>query len=126
MKYFTCSHVLTNHLLSTNSYDFISNLNLPVPFNLRSLDMSKTMITDKTIEYLCRLVAIRPDYELNKLNIRACVNITDCGVRLLSINFPNLQNLNLVDCARITEESLRDIKNNCRCCVIQHTVFTFC
>jgi F-box/leucine-rich repeat protein 7 len=126
MKYFTCSHVLTNHLLSTNSSDFISNLNLTVPFNLKSLDMSKTLITDKTIEYLCRLVAIRPDYELSKLNLRACANITDCGVKLLSMNFPNLQNLNLVDCGGVTEKSLREIENNCRCCVIQHTIFTFC
>jgi hypothetical protein len=88
--------------------------------------MSKTLITDKTIEYLTRLVTLKPDYELSKLNLRACASVTDSGIKLLSINFRSMQNLNLVDCGRITEESLRDIKNNCRCCVIQHTVFSFC
>lgn len=126
MKYFTCSHILTNHLLSTNSIEFIMNLNLSMPLNLKSLDVSKCSITDKSIEYLCRLVALRPGYELNKLNMRACTSITDNGVKLLAINFKNLANLNIIACPRVTDRSLKDIKDNCKCCIIQHSIFSFC
>ena len=126
MKYFTCSHILTNQLLSTNSIEFVLNLNLSVPMNLKSLDLSKCSVTDKSIDYLCRLAALRPGYELSKLNLRACINLTDNGVKTLALNFKNLQGLNIVGCTQISDQALRDIKFNCKCCIIQHTIFSFC
>jgi hypothetical protein len=128
MKYFTCSQVVTNHLLSTTNPDFILNLNLALPLHLKSIDLSKCSITDKSIEYLCRLVALKPNriYDLGKLNLRGCTNLTDQSIRLLALNFKELNHLNITNCVRVSDDSLKEIKFNCKSCIIQHSIFSFC
>lgn len=96
-----------------------------IPLFLKSLDLSKCAITDKSLEYLCRLVAVKPDV-LKRLSVRACENVSDEGVRLLAVYCRALQHLNVTRCARVTASSLRDVKRNCRSCIIQHTNFSFC
>lgn len=96
-----------------------------VPFQLKSLDLAFCpLITDKTIEYLCRMVSV--DDNLERLCMSNCTNITDYGIRILALNCKLLGNLNVKKCPKITSRSLKDIKVNCRSCIIQHTNFSFC
>lgn len=96
-----------------------------IPLHLKSLDLSKCAITDKSLEYLCRLVAVKPDV-LKRLSVRSCENVSDEGVKMLAVNCRNLQHLNVTRCGRVTASSLREVKRNCKCCIIQHTNFSFC
>lgn len=135
LKYFTGFHGLLNYAKMKQQKQEISNLSslgcyeprlLPsIPLNLKSLDMAKCSITNKSLEYLCRLVSIKPDV-LKRLSLRCCENITDDGIKLLALYCRNLQHLNVTKCSKITSNSLRDIKRNCKCCIIQHTNFSFC
>lgn len=96
-----------------------------VPLNLKSLDMAKCCISNKSIEYLCRLVAIKSDI-LKRLSVRCCDRIDDDGIRMLAMYCKNLQHLNVTKCTKVTSNSLREIKKNCKSCLIQHTNFSFC
>ena len=100
-------------------------LKLIFPLQLKSLDLAHCQITDKSIEYLCRLISVKPDI-LHRLSLRSCDNITDKGIRLLALNCSNLQHLNVTKCSNLTSKSLKEVKVNCKSCIIQHTNFSFC
>ena len=96
-----------------------------IPLELRTIDLSKCSISDKSIEYLCRLAILKPD-SLKRISLRYCDGITDIGIRNIAANCRNLQSLNVTKCANVSSQSLREIKKNCPSCVIQHTNFSFC
>ena len=138
LKHFTGFHGLVNYAKATQHQQYVKKDDISItpgleslrllpaiPLYLKSLDLSKCSITNKSIEYLCRLVSVKPDI-LKRLSLRSCENITDEGVRLLAIYCRNLQHLNVAKCSKVTSISLRDIKRNCKCCIIQHTNFSFC
>ena len=105
-----------------------------IPFQLKSLDLAKCAITDKSIEYLCRLISLNQNKNspncdlcsLQRLSLRYCENITDDGIKLLALNCKDLQHLNVTKCSKITAHALKQIKVNCQSCIIQHTNFSFC
>jgi F-box and leucine-rich repeat protein 7 len=98
-----------------------------IPFQLKSLDLAKCRITDKALEYLCRMFAlVQSSDSLQRLSLRYCENISDDGIKLLALNCKNLQHLNVTKCNRITANALKQIKSNCKSCIIQHTNFSFC
>ena len=104
---------------------FSKDLRQVFPFQLKSLDLARCQISDKSIEYLCRLVSIKQD-TLQRLSLRNCENITDRGIKLLALNCNHLSLLNVTKCSNVTSKSLKEIKNNCQSCIIQHTNFSFC
>ncbi|RNA11535.1 F-box LRR-repeat 7, partial [Brachionus plicatilis] len=90
-----------------------------IPFELKTIDLSKCSISDKSIEYLCRLVSVKPDL-LHRISLRCCDGITDSGIRLLAANCRNLQSLNVTKCANVSSQSLKEIKKNCPSCFFFH------
>ena len=130
MKYFTGSKMIKSirfdELKESSSFSEAKNSDkLALPCQLKSLDLAKCSITDKSIEYLCRLATFKPNV-LQRLSLRACDSITDNGVLLLALNCRQLQHLNLTKCNKITTQSLKKIKENCQECIVQHTNFSFC
>ncbi len=125
MKYFSGScyiqklqaHYDANKWNSTGLHDFI-------PFQLKSLDLAKCSLTDKSLEYLCRMISIEDNLE--RLCVSGCLNISDYGVRILSLNCKRLLRLNVKKCRLVTARSLKEMKLNCHRCVIQHTNFSIC
>lgn len=101
--------IQSQHTNKVDVSNLISKKRIYVPFELKSLDLAKCSITDKSIEYLCRLVATKPDI-LQRLSLRYCENITDEGIKLLAMNCKHLQNLNVTKCSKVTSQSLREIK----------------
>ncbi len=97
-----------------------------MPLHLKTLDLSKCSITDKSIEYLSRLISVNPLNILQRLYVSGCDKITDSGIRILALNCKNLRYLNVKQCNMITAKSLKTIKLNCNGCIIQHTNFSFC
>ena len=95
-----------------------------IPFQLKSLDLSMCSVTDKSLEYMCRMISIEDNLE--RLCLSGCSNVSDYGIRILALNCKMLVDLNVKKCAKITARSLKDIKLNCTSCVIQHTNFSFC
>ncbi|CAF0990050.1 unnamed protein product [Brachionus calyciflorus] len=129
-KYFVGSNMIVKLIqneFTTEAETNFSKLKMKfmIPFDLKSIDLSKCSISDKSIEYLCRLAAINPD-SLQRLSLRSCDDISDYGIKHLAINCKNLQSLNVTKCNKVTAQSLKEIKKNCPSCVIQHTNFSFC
>ena len=116
---------LNNHFELTQQNWNPMGLEEFVPFQLKSLDLAFCpLITDKSIEYLCRMISVNDNLE--KLYLSNCPEITDYGIRILALNCKLLSSLNVKKCPKITSRSLKDIKINCRSCIIQHTNFSFC
>ena len=95
-----------------------------IPFQLRTFDLSYCSITDKSIEYLCRMISIEDNME--RLFISHCFYVTDYGIRILALNCKGLKHLDVRKCDKITAKSLKDIKVSSNSCIIQHTNFSFC
>lgn len=95
-----------------------------IPFQLRTLDLSYCSVTDKSIEYLCRMISVEDNME--RLFLSNCTNITDYGIRILALNCKVLKHLDVRKCEKITAKSLKEIKITCNSCIIQHTNFSFC
>jgi F-box/leucine-rich repeat protein 7 len=103
----------------------IHNYRNHIPFQLKSLDLSKCQITDKALQYICRTLSHKTN-SLQRLNLRYCEGITDDGIKLLALHCKHLQHLNVTKCNKITAHALKQIKINCQSCIIQHTHFSFC
>ncbi len=131
MKYFTGAQFIQKIKLNFQSgnSEQMNYLNLEknkvFPFQLVSLDLAKCQITDKSIEYICRLISIKPNI-LHRFSLRNCDQITDKGIKLLALTCSHLEHLNVTKCSNITSKSLKEIKINCKSCIIQHTNFSFC
>ncbi len=95
-----------------------------IPFQLKSLDLAQCSVTDKSIEYLCRMVSIEDNLE--RLCVSGCDGVSDYGVRILAMNCRRLIGLNVKKCGWVTARSLKEIKLKCPRCVIQHTNFSIC
>jgi len=73
---------------------------------LRSLGLSQTQITDKS------LIAIGQSsfhYTLNEINLRMCTEITDDGFLFLLKNCPKLKKIGFVQCPKLTERSRQSL-----------------
>ena len=121
VKYFTGSNSSMTNELNSNKRQALGKL----PVQLKSIDLGKCSITNKSLEYLCRLVNLVPTV-LQRLSLRNLNFIDDQGIRLVAINVKHLQHLNVAKCPKITANSLQEIKKNCKSCIIQHTSLTFC
>ena len=121
VKYFTGSNSSMITELNLNRKKGLSKL----PIQLKSIDLGKCSITNKSLEYLCRLVHLVPTV-LQRLSLRNLNFIDDNGICLLAKNIRHLQHLNVAKCPKITSNSLQEVKKNCKSCIIQHTTLTFC
>ena len=110
-----------------NSVDCKSmpQLDKSIPIHMKSLNLANCSITDKSIEYICRLISINP-LVMQRLCLNNCRHITDCGMQILALNCRNLQRLKVKKCPQISSKLLKSIKLNCHDCIIQHTRFSFC
>jgi F-box/leucine-rich repeat protein 7 len=96
-----------------------------IPYELKSLDIGRCSVTDKSLEYIARLVRILPN-SIQRLSLRSSNYITDVGLKFLAYECQHLQHLNVSKCPKITSNSLREIKYFCKNCIIQHTSLSFC
>ena len=121
IKYFTGSNSTTRNELHLSRKQGLSKL----PVQLKSIDLGKCSISNKSLEYLCRLVHLVPT-ALQRLSLRNLDFIDDNGIRIVAKNIRHLQHLNVAKCPKITSNSLQEVKKYCKSCIIQHTSLTFC
>ena len=72
---------------------------------LKTLDFSKTTITDQALEALVRV----KDLRLNKLVLSGCKDLTDVGFKAICENQPSLSTLDIADSGGITDEGLKHV-----------------
>jgi hypothetical protein len=121
IKYFTGSNSEMRNELNFSRKQGLSKL----PVQLKSIDLGKCSVSNKSLEYLCRLVNLVPT-ALQRLSLRNLDFIDDNGIRIVAKNIRHLQHLNVAKCPKITSNSLQEVKKNCKSCIIQHTSLTFC
>jgi hypothetical protein len=105
-----------------------------IPLQLKSLDLSKCLVTDKSLEYICYLNGLKSD-KLKRLLLESCKQITNEGIKLLaqpSSTNPNsnvmkrLKFLNIKNCNKISRQLIDEMRLEFKQCSIVFCSFSNC